>query len=144
MVIWLQIPSHNILNRWKNYFSQLLNVHRVSEVRQIEIHTAEPIAPDPSWGCNCYCKVGRAITQAVSRQLPTAAARVRAKVRRCGICGGQSSNGAGFHLVLQFPLPVLITPTAPHSPPSVIRGWYNRPITGRRTKWTQPHPTPRI
>jgi hypothetical protein len=25
--------SHNILNRWKNYFSQLLNVHNVSDVR---------------------------------------------------------------------------------------------------------------
>jgi hypothetical protein len=37
-----------ILNRWKNYFSQLLNVHRVSDVRLIEIHTAEPLVPDPS------------------------------------------------------------------------------------------------
>jgi hypothetical protein len=36
------------LNRWKNYFSQLLNAHRVSDVRQIEIHTAEPLLPDPS------------------------------------------------------------------------------------------------
>jgi hypothetical protein len=36
------------LNRWKNYFSQLLNVHRVSDVRQIEIQTAEPLVPDPS------------------------------------------------------------------------------------------------
>jgi hypothetical protein len=26
--------SHNILNTWKNYFSQLLIVHRVSDVRQ--------------------------------------------------------------------------------------------------------------
>jgi hypothetical protein len=40
--------SHNILNRWKNYFSQLLNVHGVSDVRQIEIHTAEPLVPDPT------------------------------------------------------------------------------------------------
>jgi hypothetical protein len=40
--------SHNILNRWKNYLSQLLNVHTVSNVRQIEIHTAEPLVPDPS------------------------------------------------------------------------------------------------
>jgi hypothetical protein len=30
---------HNISNRWKNYFSQLLNVYRVSDVRQIEIHS---------------------------------------------------------------------------------------------------------
>jgi hypothetical protein len=34
--------AHNILIRWKNYFSQLLNVHRVSDVRQIEIHTPDP------------------------------------------------------------------------------------------------------
>jgi hypothetical protein len=31
-------PSHNILNMWKNYFSPLLNAHRASDVRQIEIH----------------------------------------------------------------------------------------------------------
>jgi hypothetical protein len=29
--------SHNILIEWKNYFFQLLNVHGVSDVRQIEI-----------------------------------------------------------------------------------------------------------
>jgi hypothetical protein len=40
--------SHNILNRWKNYFSQFLNVHNVSAVRQIEVHTAEPLVPGPS------------------------------------------------------------------------------------------------
>jgi hypothetical protein len=33
----LLADSHKILNRWKNYFSQLLNVHNVSDVRQIEI-----------------------------------------------------------------------------------------------------------
>jgi hypothetical protein len=27
--------THIILNRWKNYFSQLLNVHRISDVWQI-------------------------------------------------------------------------------------------------------------
>jgi hypothetical protein len=46
MLICLQI-SHNILNRWRNYFSQSLNVHRVSYVRQTEIHTAEPLVNDP-------------------------------------------------------------------------------------------------
>jgi hypothetical protein len=30
-----------------NYFSQLLNVHRASDVRQIEIQTAEALKPDP-------------------------------------------------------------------------------------------------
>jgi uncharacterized protein with ParB-like and HNH nuclease domain len=43
----LLADSHNILNRWKNYFSQLLNVHRVSDVRQMEIHTAEPLVSHP-------------------------------------------------------------------------------------------------
>jgi hypothetical protein len=40
--------SHSILNRWKNYFSQLLNVHNISDVRQIEVHTDEPLVPGPS------------------------------------------------------------------------------------------------
>ena len=40
--------SHSIMARWRNYFSQILNVHGVSEVRQEEIHTAEPLVPEPS------------------------------------------------------------------------------------------------
>jgi hypothetical protein len=40
--------SHNILYRWKSYFSQLLNVPNVSDIRQIEIHTAEPLVPGPT------------------------------------------------------------------------------------------------
>jgi hypothetical protein len=38
----------NILNRWKNYFSQLLNVHGISNVRQMEIYTTELLVPDPN------------------------------------------------------------------------------------------------
>jgi hypothetical protein len=67
---------------------------------------------------------GRAIVQAVSRRLPTAAARVRSQARSHGIFGGQSGTGPGSLRVLRFPLPILIPPTAPHSS-SVIRGWYN-------------------
>jgi hypothetical protein len=44
----LLADSHNILNRWKNYFSQLLNVHSVSYIRQIKIHTAEPLVSGPA------------------------------------------------------------------------------------------------
>jgi hypothetical protein len=73
---------------------------------------------------------GRAIAQA---------AWVRAQVRSCGICGGQSGTGARFLPVLRFPLPILIPPTAPLLS-SIIRGWYNRPVSGRRTNWTQSHP----
>jgi hypothetical protein len=70
---------------------------------------------------------GRAIAQAVSRWLSTAAARVRTRVWSCGICGAQSGAGAGFLRVLQFPLPILIPPIAPQSPSSIIWGLYNRP-----------------
>jgi hypothetical protein len=35
----LLADSHNILNRWENNFSQLLNLHNVSDVRYIEVHT---------------------------------------------------------------------------------------------------------
>ena len=44
----LVTDSHSILARWKNHFSQLLNVHGVSDVRQTEIHTTEPLVPEPS------------------------------------------------------------------------------------------------
>jgi hypothetical protein len=43
----LLVDSHNILNRWKNY-SQLLNVHRVNDLRQIEMHRADRLVHDPS------------------------------------------------------------------------------------------------
>jgi hypothetical protein len=44
----LLVDSHNVLNIWKNYYSRLLNIHRVSDVRQREIHTAELLVFDPS------------------------------------------------------------------------------------------------
>jgi hypothetical protein len=78
---------------------------------------------------------GRATAQAVSRCLLIAAARVRTRVRSCGICGGQSGTATGFLRVLRFPQPILILPTSPHSS-YIVRGWYNRPVSGRRTKWS--------
>jgi hypothetical protein len=32
----------------EDYFSQLLNVHRVRDVREMEIQTAQPLVPEPS------------------------------------------------------------------------------------------------
>jgi hypothetical protein len=42
----LVTDCHSILTRWRNYFSQLLKVHGNSNVRQTEIHTAEPLVPE--------------------------------------------------------------------------------------------------
>jgi hypothetical protein len=44
----LLADSQNVLNRWKNFFNQVLNVHGVHNVRQKDIHTAEPLVPEPS------------------------------------------------------------------------------------------------
>jgi hypothetical protein len=38
----------NVLNRWKNLFKQVLNVQGVHDLRQMDIHTAEPLVPQPS------------------------------------------------------------------------------------------------
>ena len=44
----LVADSHSIMARWRNYFSQLLNVHEVKEVRQAEMHTVHPLVSEPS------------------------------------------------------------------------------------------------
>ena len=36
------------VDRWRKHFSHLLNLHRVNNVRQTEIQTAEPLAHDPN------------------------------------------------------------------------------------------------
>jgi hypothetical protein len=44
----LLADSNTIVNRWKSYFPQLCNVHKISDVRQMEIHTAVQLVPRPS------------------------------------------------------------------------------------------------
>jgi hypothetical protein len=44
----LVADSQNTFNRRKNYFSQLLTVHNVSDGRQIEVHMAEPLVSGSS------------------------------------------------------------------------------------------------
>jgi len=44
----LVADPHSIMARWRNYFSQLFNVHGVKDVRQAEIHTEESLVPEPS------------------------------------------------------------------------------------------------
>jgi hypothetical protein len=44
----LLADPQNVLNRWKNFFNQVPNVHGVHDVRQMDIHTAEPLVPEPS------------------------------------------------------------------------------------------------
>jgi len=44
----LVTDSHSIVAKWRNHLFQLLNVHRVNDLRQTEIHTAEPLVPELS------------------------------------------------------------------------------------------------
>ena len=40
--------SRSIVARWRNYFSQLFNVHGVKDAGQVEIPTADPLVPETS------------------------------------------------------------------------------------------------
>ena len=44
----LVADSYSIVIRWRNYFSQLLNVHGVNDFKHTFIHTAEPLVTEPS------------------------------------------------------------------------------------------------
>jgi hypothetical protein len=63
---------------------------------------------------------GRAMAQAVSRQIATAETLARAQVKSYGTCGGQNGSGADFLRVLRFTLPRRIPPIAAHSSLSMI------------------------
>ena len=39
---------NSVLARWRNHFSQLLDILGFNDVRQTEIHTAEPLVFEPS------------------------------------------------------------------------------------------------
>jgi len=54
----LVADPHSIMARWRNYFSQLLNVHENNDVRQAEIHTVEPLVPEPS-ACEIELDIGK-------------------------------------------------------------------------------------
>ena len=44
----LVAESDSIVARWRNYFSQLLKVHGVNDIKHRDIHTVEPLVPEPS------------------------------------------------------------------------------------------------
>jgi hypothetical protein len=44
----LLVDPQSVLNRWKNFFNQVLNVHGVRYVRQMDIHMTQPLVPEPN------------------------------------------------------------------------------------------------
>jgi sorting nexin-29 len=47
-ILLSRADSQNVLNRWKSFFNQVLNVCGVHDVRQMVIRTAELLIPEPS------------------------------------------------------------------------------------------------
>jgi hypothetical protein len=68
-----------------------------------------------SWLRHYATSRGRAIAQAVSRRLPTAAARVQTRVGTWDFVMDKSGAGAGFLRELRFPLPIYIPSCSPQS-----------------------------
>jgi hypothetical protein len=44
----LLADPHSVLDKWKNFFKQVLNVHGVDSIRQMDIHMAEPLESELS------------------------------------------------------------------------------------------------
>jgi hypothetical protein len=67
----------SILNRWKDYFSQLLIVYRVSDSSHIEMHAAEALIIDPS---PCEAEIAIAILESYTSpdidQIPAEPVRI--------------------------------------------------------------------
>jgi hypothetical protein len=77
--------------------------------------------------------VGRAIAQAVSRWLPTAAGRVRVRAGMCVLWWTKRHWG-------RFSPSTSVSPANHSTNFSIIiitRDWHNRPIIGRSAEWTQ-------
>jgi hypothetical protein len=106
----LLVPSHGITAVWcqnctkhtcgenAEFLKLKLVVHIVTTVLyrcQEGALTCDACVLSRYVPCAMFHK-NRGIAQAVSRRLPTAAARVRAQVRSCGICGEQNGTRAGF------------------------------------------------
>jgi hypothetical protein len=87
-----------------------------------------------------YQSLDREVAKAVIRWFPTSAARVRAQVWSCGICGGQKWKWDSFSPSTSLSLPITIPQIAPQSPPFIIWGWCNMPVVAAVPSGL-PHPT---
>jgi hypothetical protein len=86
-------------------------------------------------------KRGRAVAQAVSRWLPTAAARVRSRSEHVGFVVEKAALGQVFSGYFGFPCQSSFTN---FSLIIISRGWHNKPIGGLSGEWTQLDPPPSI
>jgi hypothetical protein len=98
---WVRCTRYQLI---KKYYCTELDIRPTSIVRTPKYY---------AWLLCCNITVGRAVAQAVSRWLPTAAPRVRVRAA-CGVFAEQSGTGSGFLRVLRFPR-LIIPPVSPTS-----------------------------
>jgi hypothetical protein len=104
---------------WLESLGQVKNSNEFNRNRTHDVPTCS-IVPEPTMLLRAQLfenpyQQGRAIAQAVSRWLPTAAALFRCRIWLSEICGEQSSTEASFVRELRFPLPIFIPPNFPSS-----------------------------
>ena len=77
----------SILDRWRNHFSQLLNVHEVNYVKQTEeIQTAEPLVPESSaFEAELATERLKRHTSQGNDQIPAELMKARGRIIRCQI-----------------------------------------------------------
>lgn len=85
--------SHSTSNRLENHFCQVLNVHRVHDVRQTEIHTVKPLVPD----CSAF-EANMAIEKLKIYQLPGIHTWVHSEMHK-HIIFGIRKNCLNLHLM---------------------------------------------
>jgi hypothetical protein len=121
----LLISDEQALNTpWKwgifyDIYVTLLRINKHSQAFTAPPPSSSEVCSNKTAGYVLHYQSGNRIlgplTQAVSRRLPTAAARVPSQVRSCGIWGGQIGTATSLLPVLWFPLPIPSPLTAPYS-----------------------------
>jgi hypothetical protein len=122
--------------------TRTLNLREFNHTRsqnQINKERGRLRAPGHPLSVSMIIGKGRAVAQAISRWLPTAAARVRIRADMWGLWWTKRYWG-------RFSPSTSVSP-ANHHPTNfsiiiITRGWHNRPNSGRSAEWTQLDSTP--
>jgi hypothetical protein len=89
-------------------------------------------------GSEVHIWQSRVMAQSVSWPL-TAEARIRARVSRCGICGGNSGTGTGFFLQVLWFSPVNIISSCSPYTYNINWGMNNKSVGGRTSETISLH-----
>jgi hypothetical protein len=104
-------------------------------------HASEPVRNNSNCILTRKCFITMHPHGRLTLRLPASASGFDSSPVYAGFVLDIVTLGKVFHEYFRFLLPILISPNVPY--PSIVRQRHNRPISDRRTKWTQLHPTTR-